>query len=108
MSCLNCKKETTGTAVFCEACLQAMEAYPVEKGTPIVIPVQPSPVQVKKQSHERLGSLEENLSISRRTARRLAGILVIMSFVLLLLFVALVYIITYGVPDFLRDIRIPV
>ena len=108
MSCLNCNKETSGRAVFCESCLQQMEAFPVEKGTPVVIPVQPSPAQARKQSYELLGSLEENLSISRRSARRLAGALIIMTVLLLLLIATLLHIITFGVPDFLRNIRIPV
>lgn len=107
MSCLNCNKDTVGTAVFCEECLQAMEAYPIEKGTPVVIPVQPSPVLQKKQSRELFGSLEENLSITRRTARRLAGALVIMSLLLLLLSITLIYICVYGVPDFVHTIRLP-
>ena len=107
MSCLNCKKDTTGTAVFCEECLQAMEAYPVEKGTPAIIYTQPSPVAQKKQTRELFGSLEENLFITRRTARRLAGALVVMSVLLLLLTAALIYIYIYGVPDFMRNIQTP-
>jgi hypothetical protein len=108
VSCLNCKKDTVGRAVFCDECLQAMDAHPIEKGTPVVIPTQPSPTSPKKQTYELFGSLEENLSITRRTARRLTGALVIMSLLLLLLTVALIYIITFGVPDFLQDLRIPV
>ena len=107
MSCLNCNKDTVGTAVFCDECLQAMEAYPVEKGTPVVIPIQPSPVSQKKQTHELFGSLEENLSITRRTARRLAGALVIMSLLLFLLSITLIYICAYGVPDFVHTVRLP-
>ncbi|MBE6983068.1 MAG: hypothetical protein E7435_02125 [Ruminococcaceae bacterium] len=107
MSCLNCNKDTVGTAVFCDECLQAMEAYPVEKGTPAIIPVQPSPISQKKQTHELFGSLEENLSITRRAARRLAGALAIMSLLLLLLSITLIYICVYGVPDFVHTVRFP-
>ncbi len=107
MSCLNCNKDTADTAVFCDECLQAMEAYPIEKGTPVIIPVQPSPASQKKQNRELLGSLEENLSITRRTARRLAGALALMVLLLFLLTAILVYVCIYGVPDFLRNIHLP-
>ena len=107
MSCLNCNKDTTGTAVFCDECLKNMKDYPVKKGTPVIIPVQPAPVTPKKQSRELFGSLEENLSISRRTARRLAGALVFMSVLLLIMFILLVHICLWGIPDFLQDFRMP-
>ena len=105
MSCLNCKKDTVGTAVFCDECLKAMEAYPVEKGTPALIPTQPSPTAQKRQGRELFGSLEENLYISRRTARRLATALTIMTTLLLLLIAALIYVCVHGVPDFLYNIN---
>ncbi len=107
MSCLNCKKDTVGTAVFCEDCLKAMEAYPVEKGTPAIIPAQPSPAAQKKQGRELFGSLEESLYISRRTARRLAVALTVMTALLLILVAALIYVYANGVPDFLYDIKTP-
>ena len=107
MSCLNCNKDTTGTAVFCDECLKEMEAYPVEKGTPAIIPVQPSPLAQKKQGRELFGSIEENLYVSRRTARRLAGALLIMTTLFLLSVAALVYVYIYGIPDFLNNIQLP-
>lgn len=35
MYCLKCGKETESEAVFCGACLQSMEQYPVKPGTVI-------------------------------------------------------------------------
>ena len=99
MSCLNCNRETVGKAVFCEQCQQEMEAYPIPKGTPVVIPAQPSPIQPKKQSNHLFGSLEDQFLLSKRTARRLAFAF---SFTLLLLVIAigvLVYLWMYGMPD---------
>lgn len=107
MSCLNCRKDTIGTAVFCNECLKEMEAYPVEKGTPAIIPAQPSPPAQKKQGRELFGSLEENLYVSRRTARRLAGALFFTTLLLLFSIAALIYVYIYGIPDFMRNIQIP-
>ena len=107
MSCLNCNKETSGTAVFCEDCLREMEQHPVAKGTPATIPAQPSPAPQKKQNHELFGSLEENLSISRRAARRMGCALSIMTFLVLMWGGLLAYIIFVGMPDFLNNIHLP-
>jgi len=38
MYCLKCGKETNSSAVFCSACLESMEKYPVKAGTPIHLP----------------------------------------------------------------------
>lgn len=100
MNCLNCNRETIGTDVFCEECKQAMEAYPVPKGTPVVIPMQPSPVSFKKQALPRFVSAEDQLSVAQRTVRRLAFAIIALS--LLLIFAAvLVYVCLFGVPNFL-------
>ena len=48
MRCLNCNSETADEQVFCDRCLEAMEGYPVAKGTPVIIPAQPSPVAAPK------------------------------------------------------------
>lgn len=107
MSCLNCNRDTVGTAVFCDDCLNEMKKHPVEKGTPAIIPVQPSPTVQKKQNLELLGSMGETLSISRRTVRRMGRLIAVMALLLLLLGGLLAYILLVDIPDFLRDIHLP-
>ncbi|MBQ3000490.1 MAG: hypothetical protein IJD63_01940 [Oscillospiraceae bacterium] len=99
MNCLNCNRETTGKAFFCEQCQQEMEGYPVPKGTPVVIPVQPSPVSPKKQSKHLFGSMEDQYLLSKRTARRLAFAFSITLLLLILAIGALVYLWMFGMPD---------
>ncbi len=101
MSCLNCNRETTGTNVFCEQCQQAMEEYPVQKGTPVTIPVQPSPIVPKRQVSHRFASAEEQLDAAQRITRRLAIALIFSSLLLLAAAGAIVYLALFGMPDFL-------
>ena len=108
MSCMNCNKETSGTNVFCEECLQAMEAYPVEKGTPIVIPPLSSPAVSKKQPSHRYASADDQMAAARRRTRRLARWLIFVSMLLMLAVFALVYILMFGVPDFIFGLAAPV
>ncbi len=104
MNCLNCNRETEGKAVFCEQCQQEMEGYPIPQGTPVIIPVQPSPAPPKKQSNHLFGSMEDQFLLSKRTARRLAFAF---SFTLLLLIIAigaLAYLWMFGMPDNMPDV----
>jgi hypothetical protein len=66
---MNCNRETAGTNVFCEHCQQAMEGFPVPKGTPVIIPNTPSPAASRKQSTHLYASADEQLNITRRTVR---------------------------------------
>ena len=72
MFCLKCGKETKGEQVFCDSCLQVMDAYPVRSDTPIHLPnreTQPS----KKQAHRKKAiSPEEQIQQLKTTNRRLA------------------------------------
>ena len=104
MNCLNCNKETTGKDVFCEACQAEMEDYPVPKGTPVVIPRQPSPSVSKKQGTLLLGSLEEQVQALKKRSRRLSVCLLIALFFLLITAGALAYCLLYGIPDYVTDI----
>ena len=103
MSCLNCNRETVGKAVFCEQCQQEMEGYPIPKGTMVLIPSQPSPAPVKKQTGHLLGSLEDQFLLSKRVARRLAVAFGITLFLLVLTSATLGYVVMLGVPDFVTD-----
>lgn len=72
MRCLNCNSENAEGQVFCNQCLEAMEGYPVAKGTPVIIPVQPSPAGTsKKQVTQLLGTVEEQLQATKLSVRRL-------------------------------------
>ena len=101
MSCLNCNRETTGTNVFCEQCQQAMVDFPVPKGTPVTILIQPTPVVSKKQTSHRFASAEDQLAAAHRTSRCLAVGLILSSILLLAAAAAIVYLALYGMPDFL-------
>lgn len=100
MNCLNCNRETIGSDVFCDECRQVMEAYPVEKGTPVVIPAQPSPVAPKKHLLSRFASAEDQLAVAQRAVKRLSVVVIVLS-LLLILAAVLVYVSAFGLPDFL-------
>lgn len=107
MSCMNCNRETVGTDVFCEQCQQAMEPFPVPKGTPIVIPQRIPPSAPKKQPTRRYASSDEQSAIAQRRIRRLAGGLIITSILCILAILALTYVVLFGVPDFLSNLTAP-
>ncbi len=100
MNCLNCNRETVGTDVFCDACKEVMEAYPVKKGTPVVIPVQPSPVVPKKQRLSRFASAEDQLAAAQRSVKRLSFVVILLS-LLLIAAAVLICVSTFGLPKFL-------
>lgn len=101
MNCMNCNRETAGTNVFCEHCQQAMEGFPVSKGTPVIIPNTPSPAASRKQSTHLYASADEQLNITRRTVRFLARSLIFTSVLLIIAVAALAYIAIFGLPAFL-------
>ncbi len=101
MNCMNCNRETTGANVFCEQCQQAMEGFPVPKGTPVTIPVTLSSVASKKQTTHLYASADEQLNISQRTVHFLARSLIFTSVLLILAVAALAYIVVFGLPAFL-------
>ena len=41
MQCLKCGRDTADGQVFCAACAEAMEQYPIRPGTPVTIPTRP-------------------------------------------------------------------
>ena len=92
MRCLNCNSETVGEQSFCDRCLEAMEGYPVAKGTPVTIPTQPSPaVAPKRQITQLLGTVEEQLQAAKLKTRRLR----LTVFFLVLLLLGAVGLLTY-------------
>lgn len=87
MYCLKCGKDTTGEQVFCDNCLQAMEAYPIKPGTAVHLPKTHATVEVKKTAHrkrpltpdEQIASLQKHLHRSRVLGLLLAALLLVAS-----------------------------
>lgn len=53
MNCLKCGKEIPLGRVFCDGCQQDMDNFPVDPGTPVVIP--PRPESRAEQRRKRRG-----------------------------------------------------
>ena len=81
MACLKCGKETGETSVFCDECLQVMEQYPVNPGTPVILPKRTSHIPDKKASQKKKQTPEQQIARLQLSVRRLR----IISLVLLLL-----------------------
>ena len=79
MNCLKCGRDTTQDQVFCDRCLEIMDAYPVKPGTPVHLPHWESLDAAKRQNHrKRALSQEEHILLLRKHLRRMricAGIL---------------------------------
>lgn len=71
MNCLKCGKATKGEQVFCDACLQVMDAYPIKSDTPIYLPKrndhQTSP---KKPAHRKKAVPAEEQILHLKAANR--------------------------------------
>lgn len=50
MYCLKCGKDTVGSQVFCDACLDGMSQFPVKPDTVVILPRREAQAFVKKQS----------------------------------------------------------
>ena len=78
MNCLKCGKETEAEKLFCEDCLQSMEAYPVKPGTAIYLPKQDTPVPIRRTPHpKRNNNMEEQLSYLKKLVRWMALMLLV-------------------------------
>lgn len=73
MYCLKCGKDTKGEQIFCDACLQVMDAYPVKSDTPIHLPKRNTPqASSKKPPHRKKATPpEEQIQHLKATNRRL-------------------------------------
>ena len=65
MYCLRCGSETQEEKVFCAACLENMEQYPVKPGTVVTLPRQ-GEVQPKKAPAKRQKTPEDRLAETKR------------------------------------------
>ena len=72
MFCLKCGKETKGEQVFCDSCLQVMDAYPVRSDTPIHLPNREAHPSKKQVHRKKAIPLEEQIQQLKGTNRRLA------------------------------------
>lgn len=81
MYCLRCGNETSDDHVFCDACLETMEQYPIKPGTPIKLPRKNAAPAVKKQSRKKAITPEEQvirLKVVIRTLLALLGAAIVL------------------------------
>lgn len=82
MECLKCGKKTKDEQVFCERCLEMMEAYPVKRDIHVQLPSRPTAAAPKKTGKRRRNlSPEEQAVYYRRRSRRLAILSVLLAVV---------------------------
>ena len=79
MYCLKCGKSTQGEQVFCDACLDTMDNYPVKSDVPIHLPNRTILPTTKKPTHrKRTIPLEEQIQNLRHANRRLSTIVLVL------------------------------
>ena len=72
MQCMKCGKKTEENQVFCESCLQVMDAYPVKPDTAIHLPNRNLMRPYKKGSYrKKTTSPEEQIARLKKVIRRL-------------------------------------
>jgi hypothetical protein len=80
MNCIKCGKKTKGEQVFCNGCLEAMEAYPVKPDVHIQLPNHASPAAPKKAGKKRRNpTTEEQIAHLRRTVMWMAAVITILA-----------------------------
>ena len=97
MYCMKCGKETAESSVFCESCLQTMQAYPVKPGTVVQLPRRESVEEEKRPASRRWAKQpKDQLRQLRGTIRLLAVMVAVLSILLCLTAVALFRTLDYG------------
>ena len=72
MACLKCGRKTEERQVFCDSCLEVMEACPVKPGTAVLLPKHKSDAAAKKPTHrKRVLPPEEQVQHLRKALRRM-------------------------------------
>ena len=67
---MKCGRASEDKQVFCPACLEEMEKYPVKPGTPASIPVRPvAPPPRKAPKAPRFATPEEHIAYLRKSRR---------------------------------------
>ena len=83
MNCIKCGKETPDSQVFCDSCLECMQAYPVKPGTPVQLPPKKRPGQETRPTPtDRETTPAEQLRQIRRMIRWLTAIVALLSLLL--------------------------
>ena len=70
MYCLKCGAETPNQQLFCPACLESMDAYPVRADTPVHLPKRQNQTPVKRTKQKEVPP-EIQLAKLRSKVRRL-------------------------------------
>lgn len=78
MQCMKCGRDLENEQVFCDACLEVMEQYPVKPGVVVQLPHRPQQPQQKKQPRKKVISPEEQVTLLRRLSRILATAVVLL------------------------------
>jgi len=83
MYCMKCGKETQSNQVFCESCLQVMDAYPEKPDAAIQLPNRHQQPAVKKSAHRKKAiPLEEQVLQLKKANRRLSWACMIFAWLL--------------------------
>lgn len=67
MNCMKCGREVALGQVFCKECLADMANYPVQPGTPVVLPNQSSSAQPRRTPVRKTRKPEEQINSLRKT-----------------------------------------
>ena len=84
MGCLKCGAATEDARVFCQACLEDMQQYPVKADTAIQIPQRTAAQPEKAQSIHREPTAKEQVARLRVAVRWLLGVIALLSVLLCL------------------------
>ena len=83
MNCLKCGRETRQSQVFCDACLEVMQNYPVKPGTVIHLPNREAYSTEKKPPVEQWEErTDDQLPKLRRLTRWLTATIALLSLLL--------------------------
>ena len=83
MNCLKCGRETQQSQVFCPACQEVMQNYPVKPGTVIHLPRRDTAVLEKKPAPEQWEERsDDQLPKLRRLTRWLTATIALLSLLL--------------------------
>ena len=83
MSCLKCGRETQQSQVFCPACQEIMQNYPVKSGTVIHLPQRDASILEKKSTPEQWEEQpDDQLPKLRRLTRWLTVTIALLSLLL--------------------------
>lgn len=83
MNCLRCGKETKNEQVFCQDCIDSMEAYPVKPDIHIQLPSRHSPAAPKKSyRRKRSMTVDEQITALKKNVHRLTAISLLLALLL--------------------------